>query len=71
MDFDLSQKYAGYSNVDLLCITLLPHQYQPSAIATAEAILATREVTEEDRRIAAESLAPKIKPAPADLTVPA
>ena len=64
MDFDLSKEYERYSNVELLRIVLLPHQYQPAALAAAQAILATRAVTEEEQRIAAESIAPKPRKAP-------
>jgi hypothetical protein len=48
MDFNFNEKYISYSNVELLKILREPSKYQDAAIDTAEQILKSREVTEND-----------------------
>lgn len=62
MEFDFEREYAYYSNADLLRIVLQQHLYQPAAVAMAEAMLQTRVVTDEDHRLAEDSIRPKARP---------
>ena len=57
MNFDFKEIYKGYSNTELLKITGAPESYQPEAVAAANAILATRDVTDAERKAADRHLA--------------
>ena len=70
MDFDFRQEYSRYSNVELLRVLLLRHQYQPAAVAVAEELLAARGVTDEERRLAEESIARKPRTKAKPVAVP-
>lgn len=48
MNFNFSQQYQSWSNIELLKIVKRPEDYQPAAVEAATAILATREVTDQE-----------------------
>lgn len=59
MDFDFQKEYTRYNNVELLRMLHLKEQYQPEAIAAVRAILASRDVTEEEQLMAEEHSRPE------------
>ncbi|MBO9203508.1 MULTISPECIES: hypothetical protein [Niastella] len=48
MDFDFSQQYKDYSNVDLLKIVRQAENYQATAVAAAQDILRDRKISDEE-----------------------
>lgn len=59
MDFDFQTSFANKTNVELLQVILQKDLFQPAAIAAAEKILASRNVTEEDMAMAKSAIAQK------------
>lgn len=53
---DFTEKFKAYSNSDLLKITENPSAYQPLAVETAQSILSTRQVSEQDLETARNEL---------------
>jgi hypothetical protein len=51
MDFDFYTSFAGKSNEELLQVILQKELYQPAAVEAAEKILASRNVTEEEKAV--------------------
>lgn len=58
MDLDYKAAYQVYSNAELLRIIAHPENFRPPAIEAAMSILATRNVTDEDKRLAGYDLSP-------------
>ena len=54
---DFTEKFTTYSNSDLLKIIESPNDYQPLAIETAQTILASRQLSDQDVEIAKKELA--------------
>jgi hypothetical protein len=59
MDFDFQTSFANKTNVELLQVVLQKDLFQPAAVAAAEKILASRNVTEEDMVMAKNAIGEK------------
>jgi hypothetical protein len=59
MDFDFQTSFANKTNVELLQVILQKELFQPAAVAVAEKILTSRNVTEEDMAMAKNAIAQK------------
>jgi hypothetical protein len=60
MDFDFQTSFANKTNVELLQVVLQKELFQPAAVAAAEKILASRNVTEEEIAMAKGAIEEKV-----------
>jgi hypothetical protein len=60
MDFDFQTSFANKTNVELLQVVLQKDLFQPAAVAAAQKILASRNVTEEEIAMAKSSIEEKV-----------